>query len=72
MLDGLSDAFMLDSKPPKVTILYPKPSAADSNRFTAGIDQDYEFLGEGGQTVDLKPLKFKVDEEVFSCVCNCH
>ena len=64
--DGLSEAFTLDSKPPKVKILYPKPSAPDSNRFTAKIDQDYEFLGEGGQDdVPLKPLKFTVDEGVF-------
>ena len=62
--DGLSDFFTLDSKPPKVTILYPKPSAPDSNRFTATVIQEYEFLDEGGQEVDLNPLKFKVDEEV--------
>ena len=59
---GMSAAFILDSKPPKVKILYPKPSAADSNRFTAGTEQEYEFIGEGGQTVDLNPLKFNVDE----------
>ena len=64
--DGLSDDFVLDSKPPKVKILYPKPSAADSNRFTAKITQEYEFLGEGGQEVDLNPLKFSVDEDVFT------
>ena len=64
--DGISDAFMLDSKPPKITVLYPKPSAADSNRFTAEINQGYEFLGEGGQDVGLNPLKFKVDEDVSS------
>ena len=29
--------------------------------------QDYEFLGEGGQDdVPLNPLKFSVDEEVFT------
>ena len=31
-----SAVFVLDSKPPKVTITYPKPSAPDSSRFTAG------------------------------------
>ena len=64
--DGLSARFILDSKPPKVTIMYPKPSAPDSNRFTAKTVQEYEFLGEGGQEVDLNPLKFKVDEDVFT------
>ena len=62
--DGLSARFTLDSKPPKVTILYPKPSGADSSRFTARIDQTYTFLGDGEQTAELKPLKFKVDEDV--------
>lgn len=64
--DGLSDFFTLDSKPPKVKIIYPKPSAPDSNRFTAMDKQEYEFLGEGGQEVDLNPLKFSVDEAVFT------
>ena len=64
--DGLSARFILDSKPPKIKILYPKPSAPDSNRFTAKTLQEYEFLGEGGQEVELKPLKFTVDEGVSS------
>ncbi|MDE2798726.1 MAG: T9SS type A sorting domain-containing protein [Gemmatimonadota bacterium] len=59
---GTSAEFTLDSKPPKIKILYPKPSAPDSNRFTAGAMQEYEFIGEGGQEVDLNPLKFNVDE----------
>ncbi len=62
--DGLSARFILDSKPPKVKIVYPKPSAPDSNRFTAKETQEYEFIGEGGQTVDLNPLKFSVDEDM--------
>ena len=62
--DGLSARFILDSKPPKVEILYPKPSAPDSNRFTAKTVQEYEFLNEGEKEVDLNPLKFKVDESV--------
>ena len=57
-----SAVFVLDSKPPKVTITYPKPSAPDSSRFTAGVSQEYEFLGGGTTTQDLKPLKFKTDE----------
>ncbi len=65
-VDGLSERFILDSKPPKVKIIYPKPSAPDSNRFTAKITQEYEFLGEGGQEVDLNPLKFSIDEEPSS------
>ena len=64
--DGLSDFFTLDSKPPKVKIVYPKPSAPDSNRFTATLNQEYEFLGEGGLEVDLNPLKFTVDESPSS------
>lgn len=62
--DGLSARFVLDSKPPKIKILYPKPSAADSNRFTAKDVQEYEFLGEGGLEVELRPLTFSVDEGV--------
>ena len=61
---GQSAAFVLDSQPPKVTILYPKPSAADSAVFTARIDDSYEFLGDGERTQVLKPLNFKVTEEV--------
>ena len=57
-----SPVFTLDSKLPKVTIQYPKPSASDSVRFTAGISQDYDFLVDGTATQKLKPLKFKVDE----------
>lgn len=59
----LSPAFVLDSRPPKVTINYPKPSSgADSTRFTAALTQDYTFLDGGGGSADLKPLNFKVDE----------
>ena len=59
----MSPAFVLDSRPPKVTINYPKPSSgADSTRFTAAETLDYTFLDGGGGTADLKPLNFKVDE----------
>ncbi len=58
----LSPPFVLDSRPPKVTLTYPKPSGTDSTRFTAATTQDYTFLDGGGGTVDLKPLNFKVDE----------
>ena len=57
-----SPPFILDSRLPKVTITYPKPSATDSTRFTAALTQDYAFLDGGGGTADLKPLNFKVDE----------
>ena len=57
----LSLPFILDSRPPKVTITYPKPSAPDSTRFTAEVSQEYSFL-DGGDTVELKPLNFKIDE----------
>ena len=63
----MSTVFTLDSKPPKVKILYPKPSAPDSNRFTAKITQlNVDFIGEGEHDVDLNPLKFSVDEGVFT------
>ena len=58
----LSPAFVLDSRLPKVTINYPKPSGTDSTRFTAALTQDYTFLDGGGGSIDLNPLNFKVDE----------
>ena len=58
----LSPAFYVDSKPPVVTITYPKPSAPDSTRFTAGVTQDYEFIGVGSDVSNLKPLDFKINE----------
>ena len=58
----LSPAFVLDSRLPKVTINYPKPSGTDSTRFTAALTQDYTFLDGGGGSPDLNPLNFKVDE----------
>ena len=60
---ALSAPFILDSRPPKVTIQYPKPSATDSARFTAGVTQEYEFLGDDLESQALKPLKFIADEE---------
>ena len=57
-----SPPFVLDSRPPKVKITYPKPSATDSTIFTAALTQDYSFLDGGGGTADLKPLNFEVDE----------
>ena len=54
--------FKLDSKPPKVTILYPKPSGSDSTIFTAEIEQVYDFLEDASGTQTLRPLKFEVDE----------
>ena len=60
-----SPGFLIDFKLPKVEILYPKPSATDSARFTAGILQEYEFLGDDLDEQKLKPLKFRVDEEAF-------
>ena len=62
----LSPAFVLDSRPPKVTITYPKLSGTDSTRFTAALTQDYTFLDGGGGTVPLKPLNFKVDERTMA------
>ncbi len=59
---ALSSAFVLDSRPPKVTITYPKPSGTDSTRFTAAATQEYEFIGTGAESIDLKPLNFKNDE----------
>ena len=59
----VSAPFILDSRPPKVTIQYPKPSATDSARFTAGVTQEYEFLGDDLESQALKPLKFSADEE---------
>ena len=59
---AVSLPFVLDSRPPKVTITYPKPSATDSTRFTAALAQEYSFLDGGGGSADLKPLNFKVDE----------
>lgn len=59
---SFSPAFVLDSRPPKVTITYPKPSGTDSTRFTAATTQEYEFIGTGAAVVDLKPLNFKIDE----------
>ena len=59
-----SQIFMVDFRIPKVEILYPKPSAPDSARFTAKISQEYEFLGDDIETPNLKPLKIRLDEEV--------
>ena len=59
---AMSPAFYVDSKPPVVTITYPKPSATDSTRFTAGVTQDYEFIGVGSDVSNLKPLDFKINE----------
>ncbi len=59
---ALSPPFILDSRPPKITIAYPKPSATDSARFTAGVTQTYEFLGEDSGEQSLKPLKYSIDE----------
>ncbi len=58
----VSAPFILDSRPPIVTIKYPKPSATDSARFTAGVTQNYEFLGDDLVPQALKPLKFSADE----------
>ena len=61
---ALSLPFILDSRLPKVEITYPKPSGTDSTRFTAATYSGLmTFLdGGGGNSVDLKPLNFKVDE----------
>ena len=59
-----SPPFVIDFKTPEVTILYPKPSATDSARFTAEMSQNYEFLGDDAETQTLKPLKFRLDEQV--------
>ena len=55
--------FLIDSKLPQIKILYPKPSATDSTRFSAWVSQEYDFLGEDFETQALKPLRFSVDEE---------
>ena len=68
---ALSPPFVLDSRPPKVTITYPKPSGTDSTRFTAATIQDYTFLDGGGGSEPLKPLNFKIDEVNNGTVC-CH
>ena len=60
----LSSMFMLDCKRPIITILYPKPSVADSAIFTAKVTDSYTFLGEGEEKQNLKPLNFEVHEEV--------
>ena len=59
---ALSPAFILDSRPPKVTITYPKPSGTDSTRFTAAATREFEFIGSGSDIATLKPLNFKNDE----------
>ena len=57
--------FILDSKLPKVSILYPKTGAKkDSTRFTAHMQQEYEFIGDNqSSAVPLNPLHYAVDEE---------
>ncbi len=62
----LSPAFILDSRPPGVTITYPKPSATDSVRFTAAAFKEFEFIGSGSDIATLKPLNFKTDEATDS------
>ncbi len=63
--DGLSGRFLLDCKRPVVTVLYPKPSVADSVVFTAlPRTAGYTFLGGGEEFQNLKPLNFEVHEEV--------
>ena len=59
----MSPAFYVDSKPPVVTITYPKPSGTDSTRFTAAVTQDYEFVGLGSDIANLRPLDFKINEK---------
>ena len=55
-----SSAFILDSRPPGVKILYPKPSGTDSTRFSASVEQvDVDFLGESGIQSYLKPFEFR-------------
>ena len=60
--DEMSPAFYVDSKPPVVTITYPKPSGTDSTRFTAAVTQEYEFIGLGSDVANLRPLDFKINE----------
>ena len=57
---GVSAVFMLDSKPPKVTIAHPDSS---HKRYTAQSTQLYSFIDEGDDVVlDLNPLSFSSDE----------
>ena len=60
--DAMSAAFILDSRPPGVTITYPKPSGTDSTRFTAAASKEFDFIGTGSDIATLKPLNFKIDE----------
>ena len=70
---GTSVLFNLDSRPPKITIQYPKPSAPDSARFTEKINQDLDadaftgnIFGLAGAEHELNPLKFKTDEQIVN------
>ena len=57
-----SATFDLDSGKPKITLVYPKPTAPDSNRITG------TYEAEAGDDVEdvsefLRPLRFAVNEE---------
>ena len=59
-----SAPFDLDSGKPKITLVYPKPTAPDSNRITG------TYEAEAGDDVEdvsefLRPLRFAVNEETI-------
>ena len=55
----VSNTFILDSRPPKVTLAYPDSS---HQRFTTKNTQAYTFLGDGSVDLDLKALNVEIDE----------
>ena len=61
---AISQPFFLDSRPPKITVEYPKPSVADSARFTEMATQNVADVVSIFNLADakLKPLRFKSDE----------
>lgn len=77
--DRRSPRFIVDSKPPTVTIKYPKSGVnptsakergkgapADSTRFTARISQEYDFVGDAASNPsNLSPLIYTADEETI-------
>ena len=61
---AISQPFFLDSRPPKITVEYPKPSVADSARFTEKATRDFGTVVSIFDLDDdgLNPLRFKSDE----------
>lgn len=55
-----SATFVLDSRPPKVTLAYPDSS---HQRFTTKNSQPYTFLGDSNVELDLKALNVEIDED---------